>query len=343
MILKMNLGPNSYDIVIKKDVYNNINEEIKAVYDKQKIYIITDSNVGPLYLNKIKNELHDFKVYSVCVEAGEQSKSFETYKEVLTKLLDLEIKRGELLIALGGGVIGDLTGFVASSIYRGNPYIQIPTSLLAQMDSSIGGKTGIDFYGRKNIIGAFKQPLKVIIDPNALETLPKVEFNNGMGELIKHGCIGNRKLLDMLLNSDVKITEEIIYESLCVKKNIVEIDPFDLKERMFLNFGHTFGHIVELEGHLRHGEAVANGMLMAIQMGIDLGLTNPSCYDTLKKILLKYDLPIKNYDYKEIIKSTVYDKKNIAGEVSFILISDFGAVFAKKFSESELLNYECKN
>ena len=266
MILKMNLGPNSYDIVIKKGAYNKMNEEIKAVYDKQKIYIITDSNVGPLYLDKIKNELHDFKVYSVCVEAGEQSKSFETYKEVLTKLLDLEIKRGELLIALGGGVIGDLTGFVASSIYRGNPYIQIPTSLLAQMDSSIGGKTGIDFYGRKNIIGAFKQPLKVIIDPNALETLPKVEFNNGMGELIKHGCIGNRKLLDMLLNSDVKITEEIIYESLCVKKNIVEIDPFDLKERMFLNFGHTFGHIVELDGHLRHGEAVANGMLMAIQM-----------------------------------------------------------------------------
>ena len=121
MILKMNLGPNSYDIVIKKGAYNKMNEEIKAVYDKQKIYIITDSNVGPLYLDKIKNELHDFKVYSVCVEAGEQSKSFETYKEVLTKLLDLEIKRGELLIALGGGVIGDLTGFVASSIYRGNP------------------------------------------------------------------------------------------------------------------------------------------------------------------------------------------------------------------------------
>ena len=277
--------------------------------------------------------------------------TLDTITEVSNKIkgkagtkVKLEIKRGELLIALGGGVIGDLTGFVASSIYRGNPYIQIPTSLLAQIPGyTIGGKTGIDFYGRKNIIGAFKQPLKVIIDPNALETLPKVEFNNGMGELIKHGCIGNRKLLDMLLNSDVKITEEIIYESLCVKKNIVEIDPFDLKERMFLNFGHTFGHIVELDGHLRHGEAVANGMLMAIQMGIDLGLTNPSCYDTLKKILLKYDLPIKNYDYKEIIKNTVYDKKNIAGEVSFILISDFGAVFAKKISESELLNYECKN
>lgn len=343
MILKMNLGPSSYDIVIKKDIYSNINEEVKAVYNKKKIYIITDSNVGPLYLDMIVKNLPDFKVYSVCVKAGEESKSFNTYQEVLTKLLDLEIKRGELLIALGGGVIGDLTGFVASSIYRGNPYLQIPTSLLAQMDSSIGGKTGIDFYGRKNIIGAFKQPIKVIIDPNALKTLPKVEFNNGMGELIKHGCIGNKKLLELLEGDNIEITEEIIYESLSVKKRVVEIDPFDLKERMYLNFGHTFGHIVELEGHLRHGEAVANGMLMAIKMGIDLGLTNPSCYDKLKAILVKYDLPIKDYDYKEIIRKTVYDKKNIAGEVSFILISDFGSVFAKKFSESELLNYECKN
>lgn len=132
-----------------------------------------------------------------------------------------------------------------------------------------------------------------------------------MGELIKHGCIGNRKLLDMLLNSDVKITEEIIYESLCVKKNIVEIDPFDLKERMFLNFGHTFGHIVELDGHLRHGEAVANGMLMAIQMGIDLGLTNPSCYDTLKKYYLNMTCLLKTMIIRKLLKTQFMIKRTL--------------------------------
>ena len=343
MILKMNLGADSYDIVIKKGIYNSINEEVKKVYQKKKIYIITDSNVGLLYLDTIKKGLTDFEVYSVTVPAGESSKSFLVYQNVLTKLLDLEIKRGELLIALGGGVVGDLTGFIAASIYRGNPYIQIPTSLLAQMDSSIGGKTGIDFYNRKNIIGAFKQPLKVIIDPTSLETLPTVEFNNGMGELIKHGCIGSKKLIELLENENIEITEEIIYESLSVKKRVVELDPFDLKERMFLNFGHTFGHVIELEDNLRHGEAVANGMLMAIKMGEDLGITNCECFNRLKNILLKYNLPIKDYDYKELMKKTVYDKKNIAGEISFILISDFCEVFSKKFSESELLNYESKN
>lgn len=342
MILKMNLKENSYNIVIENNVLNKINEEIKEVYNKKKIYIITDDNVEKIYLNKVKAGLKDYEVKSITIIPGESSKCLEVYEDVSKKLIELGIKRGELLIALGGGVVGDLTGFIAGTIYRGTPYIQIPTSLLAQMDSSIGGKTGIDFNGRKNFLGVFKQPLKVIIDPCVLQTLPKEEFNNGMGELIKHGCIGDLSLLEML-KENVNITEEIIYKSLQVKKNVVQKDPYDLKERMYLNFGHTFGHIIELEDNLRHGEAVANGMLMAIKMGIDLGITDKNCYNELKDILLKYNLPIKEYNYKKYLYETIYDKKNIAGEVTFILISSFGNVMSYKLKESELDCYECKN
>lgn len=340
MILKMNLEQDSYDIIIENGVLNRLNEEIKKVYNKKKVFIITDIQVGRLYLDKVKESLDDFEVYSISVFKGEISKTLTVYEDVIRRLIDLGMKRGELLIALGGGVVGDLTGFVASTIYRGTPYVQIPTSLLAQMDSSIGGKTAINYGDKKNIIGAFKQPIRVIIDPSVLKTLPKEEFNNGMGELIKHGCIGDVELLNML-EDDITITEEIIYRSLCVKKKVVELDPYDLKERMYLNFGHTFGHIIELKYNLRHGEAVANGMLMAIKMGIDLGLTDDGCYNKLKNILLKYDLPIKEYNYKKYIKKTVYDKKNIAGEVTFILISSFGNVFPYKVLESELKRYEC--
>lgn len=342
MILRMNLGSDSYDIKIEQGILNKLNDEIKDVYSKKRVFIITDSNVGPIYLRKVKEALYDFETLDVTVKAGEESKSFDTYKMVLEKLLDLDIKRNELLIALGGGVVGDLTGFVASTIFRGNPFVQIPTSLLAQMDSSIGGKTGIDFYNRKNIIGAFKQPLKVIIDPDTLNTLPQAEFNNGMGELIKHGCIGNAKLFNML-KSKPKINEEIIYESLLVKKRVVEIDQFDQNERMYLNFGHTFGHVIELKNHLRHGEAVAVGMLYAIQFGIDLGITDKSCYDELKKILVSYDLPTNHGDYKDLLKETVHDKKNLAGTLSFVFIKEIGTVLKKEFKESELINYGCKN
>ena len=333
--LKMNLESNSYNINIGKGILDNLNPEVKEVYTHKNIYIITDDNVASLYLDKVISSLKDYDVKSIIVPHGEGSKSFEVYQDVILKLIDLGMKRNELLIALGGGVIGDLTGFVAATIYRGVPYLSIPTSLLSQMDSSIGGKTGIDFAGRKNIVGAFKQPIRVIIDPNTLNTLPDVEFNNGMGELIKHGCIGNKKLLEMLKDKP-SIDEEIIYESLLVKKQLVELDPFDQKERMYLNFGHTYGHAIELKYGYKHGEAVAIGMLMAIRFGIDLGLTNESCYEELKYILSLYNLPTNEYDYKDYTNDIMYDKKNLAGSLRFIFIMNFGEVFMKEFKESDL-------
>ena len=334
--LKISLKDNSYDIFIENGIISKANEYIKEVYKNKKVYIITDSNVEKLYLNQVIEVLkNDFIVDYVVIPAGEESKCLNVYASVIDCLLEKKIRRNELLIALGGGVIGDLVGFISATLYRGLPYVNIPTSLLSQMDSSIGGKTGIDFYDRKNIIGCFKQPFLVLIDPLTHKTLEKREFNNGMGELIKHAIIGNDHLFNLLLNQSI-IDENIIYESLSVKKRVVELDPFDQGERMLLNFGHTFGHAIELKMNLKHGEAVAVGMLMAIKFGVDLGLTDSDIYGKVKQVLDLYDLPSYEVEYKEYLKETLYDKKNLAGIVNFILVDKIGHAFIHKIKEDEL-------
>ena len=334
--LNINLKNTSYKIIIEDNLLDHVADYIKEVYKNKKIYILTDDVVKKLYLEKLMSSLkNDYELDYVVIRHGEESKNINTYITVCEQLIDKGIKRNHLLLALGGGVIGDLCGFVASTLYRGIPYIGIPTSLLSQMDSSIGGKTGIDFAGRKNILGAFKQPSMVLIDPKTLETLDDREFNNGMGELIKHGAIGNYKLLEMLLDKP-KIDENIIYESLTVKKSVVEIDEFDLKERMTLNFGHTFGHAIELKYGYKHGEAVAIGMLMAIEMGVDLNVTDKSCYDAIKNILEKYNLPCTYYDYKQYLADVFYDKKNIAGTINFIFLTKLGECMIYKLTEEEI-------
>lgn len=334
--LRINLGLNSYDIIIEDDALSHLSFYIKKIYKNKKIYIITDTNVKDLYLDKVRDSLKEnYLVDYVAVKAGEESKSLEVYENVVDELIEKGIRRNELLIALGGGVVGDLTGFIAATLYRGLPYVGIPTSLLSQMDSSIGGKTGIDFHNRKNIIGCFKQPKMVIIDPKTLDTLPKCEFNNGMGELIKHGMIGNKKLFEMLKLKPV-INEDIIYQSLIVKKRVVEVDEFDQGERMLLNFGHTFGHIIELEKNLKHGEAVAVGMLMALKYGCDLGITKECYYSELKDILCSYDLPCYEIEYQKYLKKVIYDKKNLAGKVNFILIKEIGEAIIYSVAEEDL-------
>ena len=334
--LKIKLKNAKYDIIIKNNIIKNANKYINKIYSNKKIFIITDDTVSNLYLNDLKSSLiNDFEVDEVIIPHGEKSKNIKVYSKVCEELINKGIKRNHLLIALGGGVIGDLCGFVAATLYRGLPYVGIPTSLLSQMDSSIGGKTGIDFANRKNILGCFKQPSLVLIDPKTLNTLPKREFNNGMGELIKHGAIGNLELLNKLENKPL-INEEIIKESLIVKKNVVEIDEFDQKERMTLNFGHTFGHAIELKYHYKHGEAVAIGMLMAIKLGIDLGITPKECYDKIYNILKLYNLPTKEYNYKDYLEDILYDKKNIAGTINFILLDKLGNSIIYKLTEKDI-------
>ncbi|MDE7264136.1 MAG: 3-dehydroquinate synthase [Anaeroplasmataceae bacterium] len=333
--LRIRLKENSYNIFIEDDILFHLSFYIKEIYQNKKIYLITDDIVEKHYVELVKNSLKNYEIEIVVVPHGETSKSIEVYSSVIKQLLDLDIRRNELLLALGGGVIGDLTGFVAATLYRGLPYVSIPTSLLSQMDSSIGGKTGIDFYDRKNIIGCFKQPKLVLIDPKTLHTLPKREWNNGMGELIKHAAIGNPKLFTMLKHKP-EITEDIIYQSLCVKQEVVEKDEFDTKERMLLNFGHTFGHAIELKLKLKHGEAVALGMLMILQFGMDVGVTNQACYKELKNILKQYELPYEEPNYKDYLVEIAKDKKNLAGVIQLILLKDIGNPLFYPIKESDL-------
>lgn len=332
----MNLKEQSYSIIIEKGALSHLSFYIKQIYSSHKIFIITDDHVEKLYLQKVMECLQeDYAVDYVVFPSGEESKSIEVYQQVMQQLLNKNIRRNELLIALGGGVTGDLTGFIAATLFRGMPYVNVPTSLLSQMDSSIGGKTGIDFMGRKNIIGAFLQPKLVVIDPDTLSTLPVCEFNNGMGELIKHAVIGNKELFKSLTYHK-PIDEEIIYESLLVKKNLVERDPFDLNERMMLNFGHTFGHIIELKKGYRHGEAVALGMLMAIDLGVDLSITNQDCYEQVRQILLGYHLPCEELNYRSYLSDVQLDKKNLAGIIRFVLIRDIGDTILYPISEEKI-------
>ncbi|MBQ9448455.1 MAG: 3-dehydroquinate synthase [Acholeplasmatales bacterium] len=334
--LKINLKDSSYEIVIKNNLLDELPYYIEDFYHNKKVYVITDDIVADLYLEKVCNSLKkSYEVESVIIPHGEESKSLRVYEDICKKLLGFNIRRNELIIALGGGVVGDITGFVAGTIYRGVDFIQIPTTLLADLDSSIGGKTGIDFAGMKNVLGMFNQPKLVLIDPTVLKTLPKEEIVSGMGELIKHGFIHSPKLIGDLL-SKAPIDEEIIYESLCCKKYFVENDVHDKSERMILNFGHTFGHVIELEKGYKHGYAVIIGMLMAMEYGIDLDITNNEVIGTLKRILNLYGIKYEYYDYKEYLNKIKFDKKNLAGEINFIFIEDIGKPVIHKIKEIEL-------
>ena len=335
--LSINVENFTYKIIIKDNLLDNLSFYVSNVYKNKKVYIITDENVAKFYLKQVINSLNEtYQVDYVIIKSGESFKSLETISSICKQLIDKNIKRNDLIISLGGGVVSDISGFVASILYRGVPYINISTSLLSDVDASIGGKTGIDFANHKNILGTFKQPLVVLIDPLTLNTLPQEEIENGIGEIIKHGAIGNIELLKKL-EKGIQINEDIIYESLKVKKYFVEKDVFDQKERMLLNFGHTFGHIIELKENLKHGMAVGIGMLMAIEFGISLKITNPNCYKIIKDILEKYHLPTTKYNYQDYLEDVCYDKKNLSGTINFILLKDLGEAIIYPIEEKLLI------
>lgn len=323
----MKLKMPEYEIIVEKNSIRSLATFIKTFYTYEDLFIVTDENVDELYHDFIKGILNEFSLHIVVIKAGEQSKSFPTYLEVINQLMDKGIKRNHLLIALGGGVVGDLTGFVAATLYRGLPYIQIPTTLLSQVDSSIGSKVGIDLVKGKNLIGSFYPPKLVVIDPIFLETLSKREYNQGVAEMIKAGLIANKELYNFF--KDVKkVTTKEILMAIEVKRNVVLKDPFDQKERMLLNFGHTFGHALEKKYKYqtyKHGEAISYGMLIALEIGIRKGLTPKHLYDSIRHTLELHGLIKKPYfkaeDLKEDIKT---DKKYTAEAFHFICLSDIG-------------------
>lgn len=333
MKLVVNLGENSYPIYIENGILAQAGEYIPQVFSGKKIMIISDDNVFPLYGEKLVNVLEQYECHTLVLPHGESTKNFQTLPIIYDALLKAKISRSDLIIALGGGVMGDLVGFAASSYMRGVKLVQIPTSLLAQVDSSVGGKVAVDLPQGKNLVGAFYHPKMVLIDPEVLETLPEHFIQDGMGEVIKYGCIKDAELFERL-NAHDSFEElkpelpEIIARCVDIKRIVVENDQFDFGERMLLNFGHTLAHTIEQYFHYEresHGEAVGIGMYQITKIAEEKGLTEAGCAEKIKVVLEKYGLPIASgVDMEVLIDAIKLDKKNLNDHLNVVLLHSIG-------------------
>lgn len=334
MEMKVNLGKESYPIYIKQGLLEHICDYILPVYKGKKIMIISDDQVFGYYGDLIEKQLSShYTLGHIIVDHGEQSKRFDILPSLYHQLLSFQLTRTDLIIALGGGVIGDLAGFVASSFLRGVKFIQIPTSLLAQVDSSVGGKVAVDLPEGKNLVGAFKHPTMVLIDPQTLKTLEHRFICDGMGEVIKYGCIFDQALFEQLASYEsfddlYQDIDEIIYRCVDFKRDVVEKDLFDFGDRLALNFGHTLAHAIEQYYHYEnysHGEAVSIGMVQLTRIAEMKGLTQKGCANRILEVVTKYQLPhIAHIPVKDLKQAMSLDKKNINQQLSYVLLHDIG-------------------
>lgn len=332
----------SYDVLVEKGALHGCGEAVKAVLKPQsQIMIVSETNVFPLYGKTVEESLKTagFRVSRFIFDAGEQSKNLRTVGQLYERLSEKGFTRSDSIVALGGGVTGDLAGFAAATFLRGIAYVQIPTSLLAQVDSSVGGKTGVDLPYGKNLVGAFHQPSLVLTDPDVLRSLPKHYMNDGMGEVIKYGCIDDRELFGML-GEGVQDIGKIIPRCIDSKRRFVEADTRDQSRRMILNFGHTFGHAIEklqdFKGYA-HGEAVAAGMVIAAGIGERLGVTKSGVRGQIETLLRRYDLPVDaSFGSEELIHAAKLDKKSDGEELHLILLTEIGNAVIHKLHKNDL-------
>jgi 3-dehydroquinate synthase len=337
-IIKVLLEKNSYDIKIGYNCLSSLGKEINNLgYNKQTV-IITNTVVADLYKDKIIESLDscDIKNIVLVVPDGEKYKSLETASDLYDSLIRINAHRNDPIIAFGGGVVGDLAGFVAATYMRGVPFIQVPTTLLAQVDSSVGGKVAVNHPHGKNMIGCFYQPKLVLIDIDFLETLPLREYKAGLAEIIKYGFIQDKKLLELLENDLGKIFNKnrdtllkIIAGCCEIKARIVEEDEKDFGKRAILNYGHTIGHAIESligYGKLLHGEAISIGMVAAADIAHQMKLIDTNLMERHKKILTAFGLPISISKIKpdEILKKIELDKKKKQETESFVLLKEIG-------------------
>ena len=339
--LKVNIPNHEYSIYIESGLLCRSGELVKEVYKGEKIAIVSDSNVAPLYSKTLIESLESagFNAKLFCIPAGEESKCSRELFRLYDELLDFGMTRTDMIIALGGGVVGDLTGYAAASLLRGIPFIQIPTTLLAQVDSSVGGKVAIDLPRGKNLVGAFYQPKMVIIDTDCLKTLSDRVLSDGMAEVIKYGAILDKDLFNLL--ESIKNTKdlfakiaEIVYTCCNIKRMVVEADEFDTGERMLLNFGHTFGHAIEKQYNFKtytHGEAVGIGMIMACRWGEKNGLTPSGTADRIEAVIDQYNLPVSvKLDLQSFKAAMAVDKKGESDMINLIILKEIGKAAAFK-------------
>lgn len=334
---------NEYDIHFERGALQKCGRMIRAITPAKRAAIITDSNVAGFYAADVRASLTSagFEASLFVFSAGEESKTLDTIADMLSFLAEQSLTRGDIVVALGGGVTGDMAGFAAACYLRGIRFVQIPTSLLAQIDSSVGGKTGVDLPQGKNLCGAFHQPALVIIDPDTLDTLPAKFFTDGMGEAVKYGCIKSPELFERIENEHVHdFLDDMIYACVDIKRRVVENDETEKGERMLLNFGHTLGHALEKYYNfttLTHGQAVAVGMALIAHAGERNGITAPGTARRIEEVLRRLGLPHTDpAPLPELLKAAHADKKRAADGLNLVLLREIGSAFIQKVPEAEL-------
>lgn len=341
LAVKTDIG---YEIKIGAGVLGELPETVNLLRPA-RIAVVTDENVWRIYGGALEDVLKDAELDAevIVLPAGEESKSLSSLESICQDLARMRMDRGDLLVAFGGGVVGDICGFAASCYMRGINYIQVPTTLLAQVDSSVGGKTAIDIPGGKNLVGAFYQPRAVLADTSLLLTLPEAEWKNGMAEVVKYGAVASRDFFDSvkdLCRYDYSRIEDVVFECCRLKARLVELDERDRGPRGLLNFGHTFAHAIEAMGGFRdftHGEAVGIGMVLAADAGAILGVTPPSAGEELKKALdlqgLNWQCP---YPAASLAGLMLSDKKSDGDKIRLVLLEDIGRAVACPMPQSDL-------
>lgn len=331
MLIPVKTSTGSYDIVLERGALSRAGEYLEL---NRKVLIVTDNGVPAEYASRVASSCKS--PYIVTLEQGEATKNIKSFEFLLAKLVEYGFTRSDCVVAVGGGVVGDLSGFTASAFMRGIDFYNIPTTLLSQVDSSIGGKTAIDFMGIKNIVGAFYPPKKVVIDPETLKTLPTRQISNGLAEALKMSLTNDRELFDIFENGDVGDNIDLIIErSLMVKKSVVEQDEREGGLRRVLNYGHTLAHAIETANRMEnlfHGECVAIGMVP---------MCSTEVRERLLKVLKKLDLPYEftGEDIEEIIDACSHDKKLQGGDITVVYVNSVGSFEFKKmpFTDFEKL------
>lgn len=341
-----------YDIVFTKD-FELLLDELNALdIQNRRVAVIADTNTAKLFGDNVTGILkgHCRKVILHVFQAGEANKTLDTVKEIYKNLIEEQFDRKDMLIALGGGVVGDVTGYAAATYLRGIDFIQIPTTLIAQSDSSIGGKTGVDFDGYKNMVGAFYMPKLVYMNIGALKELDDRQFYAGFAEVMKHGLIKDASFYEWLLENmyeihdrNSEVLEEMIMRSCSIKKLVVEKDPTEKGDRALLNFGHTIGHAIEkaMKFEMLHGECISLGMVTAAYISWKHNWLSMEEYYEVRDMFVPFHLPISidTIDPEEIVRLSKSDKKMEAGQIKFVLLKKVGkAVIDRNVTDEEILD-----
>lgn len=346
-IIHVNAGI-PYDVIIEKGALDKCGELIKSVVPKsERALIVSDSNVAPIYADKVKASLEaeGYKVFTHVFPAGEENKRLTAIEGMYAAMAAAELSRTDFAVALGGGVTGDMCGFAAATYLRGIKFVQIPTTVLSQNDSSVGGKTGIDLECGKNLVGSFWQPCLVIADVNTLNSLPPRYITDGFGEIIKHGCIKSAELFELIEkhSTDMNMIEELTARSIEIKSGVVERDERESGERMLLNFGHTLGHAIEKCCNFTkyaHGEAVGIGMLMMARAGEAAGLTQSGTADRIEAVLKNCGMPTScEFTAEEICDAAMLDKKRRGDSMNIVLLKSIGDSFVYKIKCADMLEF----